>query len=116
MALRTGKKYWRAKLAGNKARDRVVNRMLRRHGWRVVRIWEHELGEDSRQESEVRRQNVAGKKVQPFHPESFRGRSVRSQKTGDSGLGTRDFRLKAVERIRTILRRAQNDTIMCRYS
>ena len=43
LALRTGKKYWRAKLAGNKARDLAVNRMLRRHGWRVVRIWEHEL-------------------------------------------------------------------------
>ena len=40
---RTGKKDWRAKLAGNKARDRVVNRMLCQNGWRVVRIWEHEL-------------------------------------------------------------------------
>ena len=45
LALRTGKKYWRAKLAGNKARDLAVNRMLRQNGWRVVRIWEHELGE-----------------------------------------------------------------------
>jgi DNA mismatch endonuclease (patch repair protein) len=35
--------FWRRKLAGNKTRDRVVNRVLRREGWRVVRIWEHEL-------------------------------------------------------------------------
>jgi G:T-mismatch repair DNA endonuclease (very short patch repair protein) len=35
--------FWRRKLAGNKTRDRVVNRALRRAGWRVVRIWEHEL-------------------------------------------------------------------------
>ncbi len=35
--------FWKAKLTGNKARDRVVNRTLRREGWRVVRIWEHEL-------------------------------------------------------------------------
>lgn len=36
--------FWAAKLAENKARDRHVNRSLRRRGWRVVRIWEHDLG------------------------------------------------------------------------
>jgi DNA mismatch endonuclease (patch repair protein) len=41
--LRTGKAFWRAKLTANKLRDRFVNRQLRRQGWRVVRIWEHEL-------------------------------------------------------------------------
>jgi DNA mismatch endonuclease (patch repair protein) len=35
--------FWRRKLAGNKARDRVVNRTLRQAGWHVLRIWEHEL-------------------------------------------------------------------------
>ena len=30
-------------MAGNIARDRFVNRQLRKAGWRVVRIWEHEL-------------------------------------------------------------------------
>jgi DNA mismatch endonuclease (patch repair protein) len=35
--------FWKKKLAGNKKRDRVVNRTLRRAGWKVVRIWEHEL-------------------------------------------------------------------------
>ena len=35
--------FWRKKLAANKARDRRVTRTLRRMGWRVVRIWEHEL-------------------------------------------------------------------------
>ena len=35
--------YWDAKVAANKARDRRVTRTLRRMGWRVVRIWEHEL-------------------------------------------------------------------------
>jgi DNA mismatch endonuclease (patch repair protein) len=42
--------FWRKKLAGNTARDLRVNRALRRAGWRVVRIWEHEL-----QRGEVRR-------------------------------------------------------------
>ena len=35
--------FWRRKLAGNRARDRRVNRILRRLGWGVVRVWEHEL-------------------------------------------------------------------------
>jgi DNA mismatch endonuclease, patch repair protein len=35
--------FWRCKLSSNKKRDQVVNRILRRTGWCVVRIWEHEL-------------------------------------------------------------------------
>ena len=35
--------FWKSKLAGNKRRDRIVNRRLRRLGWRVLRIWEHDL-------------------------------------------------------------------------
>ncbi len=35
--------FWEAKLEANKARDRKVNRLLRSLGWKVVRIWEHEL-------------------------------------------------------------------------
>jgi len=40
---KTNAAFWAAKLAGNKARDRRVNRELRARGWKVVRIWEHEL-------------------------------------------------------------------------
>ena len=35
--------FWRKKFAANKARDRLVTRTLRKAGWRVLRIWEHEL-------------------------------------------------------------------------
>lgn len=35
--------YWAAKVAGNRVRDRRVAATLRRAGWRVVRIWEHQL-------------------------------------------------------------------------
>lgn len=35
--------FWAAKLDANKARDRKVNRELRAKGWKVLRIWEHEL-------------------------------------------------------------------------
>lgn len=38
--------FWKKKLTGNKSRDRVVNRTLRREGWRVMRVWEHELTEN----------------------------------------------------------------------
>ena len=35
--------FWKKKFARNKARDRIVNRTLRQRGWRVLRIWQHEL-------------------------------------------------------------------------
>ncbi len=35
--------FWKKKFAANKTRDRRVNRELRRLGWQVVRIWEHDL-------------------------------------------------------------------------
>jgi DNA mismatch endonuclease (patch repair protein) len=35
--------FWRRKLSSNKKRDQVVNRVLRRTGWRVLRIWECNL-------------------------------------------------------------------------
>ena len=40
---KTNAAFWRKKFATNKARDRLVTRALRREGWRVLRIWEHEL-------------------------------------------------------------------------
>lgn len=35
--------FWRTKIAGNQARDLLVTRHLRAQGWRVLRLWEHEL-------------------------------------------------------------------------
>ena len=40
---RNNRPFWKRKLEANKARDRRVNRTLRKEGWRVVRIWEHDL-------------------------------------------------------------------------
>ena len=37
------RKFWDAKIQKNKERDRSVNRELRKAGWRVMRIWEHDL-------------------------------------------------------------------------
>lgn len=46
--------FWRKKLTANRERDRRVNRELRRAGWRVVRIWEHELRKPGRCLARVR--------------------------------------------------------------
>jgi DNA mismatch endonuclease (patch repair protein) len=35
--------FWDAKIARNQERDREVTRALRRAGWTVLRVWEHEL-------------------------------------------------------------------------
>ena len=35
--------YWAPKLRRNKRRDRSVSAKLRRRGWKVIRLWEHEL-------------------------------------------------------------------------
>ena len=40
---RPAKKYWREKIEGNMRRDRKVSRRLRRDGWSVLRIWEHDI-------------------------------------------------------------------------
>ena len=44
---RTNKAFWRSKLSSNKQRDKLVSRALRRRGWVVLRIWEHELNNPS---------------------------------------------------------------------
>jgi len=42
---RTRAAFWRNKIQGNKARDRRVNSALRKRGWIVIRVWEHELAQ-----------------------------------------------------------------------
>lgn len=39
----TNEVFWVNKLSANRARDRHVTNALRRRGWRVIRIWEHDL-------------------------------------------------------------------------
>lgn len=37
------KKFWRQKIEGNMRRDRMVSRRLRREGFSVIRLWEHDI-------------------------------------------------------------------------
>lgn len=39
--------FWVAKLGTNRRRDRKVTRRLRALGWKVIRIWEHELASNN---------------------------------------------------------------------
>ena len=43
----SNRKFWREKINTNKNRDRIVNRKLRRIGWKVLRVWEHEIKKKS---------------------------------------------------------------------
>ncbi len=36
------RQWWKEKLADNVRRDRRIDRILRKNGWSVVRVWEHE--------------------------------------------------------------------------
>lgn len=40
---KSNRKYWEPKIARNKKRDKEVSRYWRSKGWRVLRIWEHEI-------------------------------------------------------------------------
>jgi DNA mismatch endonuclease (patch repair protein) len=43
LGAKTNTEYWMPKIAGNMKRDRANTRKLKEDGWRVVRIWEHDL-------------------------------------------------------------------------
>ena len=40
---RLAKKFWRDKIERNMARDKSVSSRLRREGWSVARLWEHDI-------------------------------------------------------------------------
>jgi len=42
----SNKEYWRKKIEKNVERDKKANKALKLKGWRVIRIWEHEIRKD----------------------------------------------------------------------
>ena len=40
---RTNSAWWNEKIADNRQRDKRKTTVLRKHGWRVIRVWEHQL-------------------------------------------------------------------------
>jgi DNA mismatch endonuclease (patch repair protein) len=39
-------RYWKEKIERNRRRDRLFRRRLRRHGWRVLCFWGHQIERD----------------------------------------------------------------------
>jgi len=39
----TIKDYWIPKIERNKQRDKEVNRYYKKEGWKIIRVWEHDL-------------------------------------------------------------------------
>ncbi len=39
----TRKKYWTEKIERNRKRDQEVNCYYRKIGWKIIRVWEHEI-------------------------------------------------------------------------
>lgn len=44
---KTNKEYWVNKISRNKKRDEEVNRKLKKEGWLVLRVWEHNFSDDT---------------------------------------------------------------------
>ncbi|MEA3255673.1 MAG: very short patch repair endonuclease [Candidatus Altiarchaeota archaeon] len=38
--------FWKKKIDGNVKRDKEVNKILKKQGWKVIRFWEHEIKKD----------------------------------------------------------------------
>lgn len=43
---RLSSKYWRKKIERNRERDKQTFLTLRKQGWKVLRVWEHELSKN----------------------------------------------------------------------
>ena len=43
IAPKSHQEYWAGKISRNVSRDRRISGRLRRQGWRVLRIWEHQI-------------------------------------------------------------------------
>lgn len=51
----SNREFWDAKVAANRKRDRCVGRELRAAGWRVVRMWQHQLKKSAQVAGKIRR-------------------------------------------------------------
>ena len=45
----TRKKFWVSKITQNIERDEAVNQHYKKIGWRAIRVWEHEIKKDLRE-------------------------------------------------------------------
>lgn len=55
----SNRKYWDAKVLRNKTRDKRIRARLRRNGWSVMQIWEHELSVPKKAMSRIKARLVS---------------------------------------------------------
>ena len=52
------KDYWQEKISRNKTRDKIVSKMLKTKGWKVIRIWECQLKKDKTLRSKLKNKSA----------------------------------------------------------
>lgn len=62
VAPKTNREFWQVKLQGNIERDRRVNQWLLGLGWRVIRVWEHEVRTDPERTAERLLKEMRGRR------------------------------------------------------
>jgi DNA mismatch endonuclease (patch repair protein) len=40
---KSNREYWEKKIARNRERDKQVNSLLKKDGWKIIRIWEYDV-------------------------------------------------------------------------
>lgn len=60
--------YWDAKVRRNRARDRKTAAQLKRDGWTVMRIWEHQLSATERLLAKIKAALVDASRLTPDPP------------------------------------------------
>ena len=51
----SNRRFWKNKLEQNVVRDKRVNRLLRKKGWKVIRVWEHAFNKEETLVKRIRR-------------------------------------------------------------
>lgn len=83
----TNSPFWERKLARNRARDRLVNRKLGEKGWRVLRVWQHELSLKNEARVVLRIVRALQLCVTGTNRDARRARRAFDSRSGQSPLG-----------------------------
>jgi len=62
------KSYWHPKLKKNKERDDAKKRRLADEGWKILRVWEHEIEDLNGVLARIRNELMEGNSQTPTHP------------------------------------------------
>ena len=52
---KSNKDYWKDKISKNRRRDELVNKTLMKNGWTVLRIWEHEISDETKSKNVIKK-------------------------------------------------------------